>query len=217
MSSSMKIWWIRQGDTQYPEYLIKRMGGAAPVAIAAAGDINILRCPRIGLICSIQCPGSIIIKTFDTIRVLRDAGVTMVGGFHSPMERECFDILLRSPQPVILCVAKSLEGLRIGQDARRALKEGRLLIMSLFSDQVRRTNSVRAMQRNDLVVALADAVFAPYAAPDGKTLAIVRKALERSQRVFVLDDEANADLLAYGARACRSTSLDEILSLIEKR
>jgi predicted Rossmann fold nucleotide-binding protein DprA/Smf involved in DNA uptake len=203
-------------DQRYPPILLERLSADLPGALYSLGNPSILREPLLGLVCSIQCPGSVIVKTFDTIRTLRDAGMTMIGGFHSPMERECFDILLRGPQPVILCAAKSLYGVRIGQEARMALKEGRLLIMSPFSNEVRRTNSAQAMHRNDLVVALADAVFVPYAAPEGKTLATVRKALERSQKVFALDDEANADLLALGARACQSNNVDEILSLIEK-
>ncbi|HQX52209.1 MAG TPA: hypothetical protein PLR25_19980 [Planctomycetaceae bacterium] len=32
-------------------------------------------------------------KTFDAIRELRDTGVVVAGGFHSPMERECLDFL----------------------------------------------------------------------------------------------------------------------------
>ncbi|HTY23990.1 MAG TPA: hypothetical protein VMC85_12720, partial [Desulfomonilaceae bacterium] len=163
-----------------------------------------------------QCPGSIVIKTFDTIRALRDAGVTMIGGFHSPMEREGLDIMLRGLQPVVLCAAKSLPGMRIRQEARRALKEGRLLLLSVFSDEVRWTTSTHAIERNDLVTALADAVFVPYAAPAGKTWATVCKALERSQKVFALDDEANTDLFACGVKACQSNNLEEILSLIGK-
>lgn len=212
----MKVLWIRQGDTHYPALLIKRMGEAAPTALAAAGDVNILRRPRLGLICSIQCPGSVIIKTFDTIRALRDAGVTMIGGFHSPMERECLDILLRGLQPVILSPAKGLSRLRIGQDARKALKEGRLLLLSQFGDEIRRSNSARAIQRNDLVAGLADAVFVPYAAEAGKTWATVSRALNIGQKVFALDDEANTALFACGVKACRSNDLDDVLSLILK-
>jgi HEPN domain-containing protein len=39
-------------------------------------------------------------------------GVTVVGGFHAPMERECLTILLRGAQPVILCPARNI-GMRI--------------------------------------------------------------------------------------------------------
>lgn len=178
------------------------MGEAAPPAISVLGDINILKWPRIGLICSIQCPGSIIIKTFDTIRQLRDAGVTMIGGFHSPMERECLGILLRGTQPLVISPAKGLSRMRISRDVRKALIEGRLLLLSVFGDELRRATSTHAVQRNDLVVALADLVFVPYASPEGKTWTTVRKALEHNQQIFALDDETNTDLIASGVRGC---------------
>jgi len=213
----MKVRWIRQGDAHYPALLVKRMGGAAPAALAIAGDVNILRRPCLGLICSVQCPGSIVLKTFDAIRTLRDAGVTMIGGFHSPMERECLDILLRGPQPVILSPAKGLIRLRIGQDARKALKEDRLLLLTVFRDEVWRSNSAQAMQRNDLVAGLADALLVPHAAPAGKTRVAVSNALERGQEVFAFDDEANTGLFLSGVRACQSNNLDEILAAIGVR
>jgi hypothetical protein len=55
------------------------------------GNRDILSQKCLALICSIQCLGSVVIKTFDAIRELRDAGIVVVGGFHSPMERECLD------------------------------------------------------------------------------------------------------------------------------
>jgi predicted Rossmann fold nucleotide-binding protein DprA/Smf involved in DNA uptake len=212
----MKVRWIRQDDTNYPATLVERMGEAAPAALAAVGDLNILQRPRLGLICSIQCPGSIVLKSFDAIRMLRDGGVTMIGGFHSPMERECLDILLRAPQPVVLCAARSLSRLRIGYEARKALAEGRLLMLSVFGDEVQRTTSTHAIERNNLVATLANAVFVPYATPVGKTWATAAEALKRGQDVFAVDDEANTELLACGVRACQSSNLDEILSLIVK-
>ena len=86
---------IMRKDKDYPAVLQNRLGVAAPAQLYAMGNVVVLQRNLLGLICSIKCPGSIILKTFDTIRALRDAGVTMVGGFLSPMERDCLDILLR--------------------------------------------------------------------------------------------------------------------------
>ena len=153
----------------------------------------------LGLICSIQCPGSIVIQTFDAMRELRDAGVVVIGGFHSPMERECLDILLRGSQPVVMCAARRLRGLRIGAAARKALKDGRLLVITPFGDQVKRTTAAQAVQRNELVAALADAVLVPYVTPGGKAEATARNILARGQRLFTFADESNARLMQAGA------------------
>lgn len=76
--------------------------------------------------------------------------------------------------------------------------------------------SAQAMQRNDLVAALADAVFVPHATNAGKTWATVSKAVTIGQEVFAPDDEADAGLLACGVKACRSNDLDDVLSPILK-
>lgn len=191
---------IEQGGNDYPAALRERLGDDAPSCLYAMGEVAILRHRLLGLVCSIQCPGSIVIKTLEAIRALRDAGVTVVGGFHSPMEKECLDILLRGNQPVILCAAKGLVGLRLGQMPRQAMKDGRLLIVSQFAANIRRTTPVRAMQRNDLVAALADALWVPHAAPGGKTWATVHAAIDRGQALFTFDDESNKTILDGGAR-----------------
>ena len=191
---------IEQGESNYPTALRDRLGDAAPPCLYAMGEPSILRHRLLGLICSIKCPGSIVIKTLDAARTLRDAGVAVVGGFHSPMEKECLDILLRGNQPVILCPARGLAGLRIGQIPRRAVKEGRLLVVSPFAESIRRTTAAQAVQRNNLVASLADAVWVPHAAPGGKTWGTVRAALERQQPVFAFANEENGGLLEAGVR-----------------
>jgi len=192
---------IDENDSDYPKILRHRLGRDAPPCLYAMGEPSILRHRLLGLICSIQCPGSIVIQTFDATRALRDAGVVVVGGFHSPMEQECLDILLRGQQPVILCAAKGLAGLRIGRQARRAVQEGRLLALSPFAKSVRRTTAAQAVQRNSLVAALAHAAWAPYAAPGGKTETLCRKIIAIRQSLFTVDAPENANLLALGAKS----------------
>jgi len=190
---------IEQGSSDYPAVLKDRLGENAPPCLYAMGEPSILRQRLLGLICSIQCPGSIVIKTLDAARALRDAGVAVMGGFHSPMEREFLDILLRGKQPVVLCAPKGLRGLRMGQAARRAIADGRLLAISVFDDSVRRTTAAQAVQRNNVVAALSEVVLVPYAAPGGKTRVTVHLARERHQAVFTFADENNAELIAAGA------------------
>lgn len=191
---------IKPSDSNYPKLLQNRLDIAAPVQLYAMGNVAVLQRRLLSLICSIKCPGSIILKTFDTIRVLRDAGVAMVGGFLSPMERDCLDILLRGKQPIILCPARRLTGLRLGHEARKAIDENRLLVLSSFADDVRHTTVAQAVKRNNLVAALAAALFVPYAAPDGKTWQTVHAALKRNQPVYTFAAEDNAALLAAGAK-----------------
>jgi hypothetical protein len=81
------------------------LGKGLPRRIFSIGNPVRLEHRSIALVCSIRCPGSIVIQTFDAMRELRNAGAALIGGFHSPMERECLDILLRGSQPIIMCAA----------------------------------------------------------------------------------------------------------------
>jgi predicted Rossmann fold nucleotide-binding protein DprA/Smf involved in DNA uptake len=191
---------IMRTDKEYPVVLQNRLGVAAPAQLYAIGNASALQRSLLGLICSIKCPGSIILKTFDAVRALRDKGVTMIGGFLSPMERDCLDILLRGKQPIILCPARTILGLRLGNEARKAIDDHRLLVLSPFDESVRHTTTAQAVWRNNLVAALAKALFVPHAAPGGKTWSTVKAALKRNQPVFTFDVPDNAELLDSGAR-----------------
>ena len=202
---------VTEPASPYFRALHRPLGDCVPEHLFSLGGRRILRRHLLGLICSIRCPGSIVIKTFDAMRELRDAGVVVVGGFHSPVERECLDILLRGSQPVILCAAKRLRGLRLGAAARKALKDGRLLVITPFGDGVTRTTAAQAIQRNELVAALATAVLVPYAVPGGKAETIARSILARRQPLFTLADENNTSLIQAGAEVCELGRVKSLL------
>jgi len=196
---TLSLQTIRRTDSAYPKILQTRLGAAAPAALFALGETVLMQNRMLGLVCSIQCPGSIVLKTFDTIRALKDAGITVAGGFLSPMEQDCLDILLRGKQPIILCPARRLKGMRLGSKVRQAIDEERLLVLSMFNDSIQHTTAAQAVQRNNLVAALADALFVPYAAPNGKTWTTVHAAFKINQPVYTFDMEDNAALIGCGA------------------
>jgi len=86
---------IHRSDTEYPGALEAGLGERAPETIYSLGDVGILKHKMLGFFCSVKCPGSLIIKTYDLARELRDAGVPVISGFHSPVEKEALRILLR--------------------------------------------------------------------------------------------------------------------------
>lgn len=71
--------------------------------IWAIGNIEILKARLLGFFCSAQCPGNAILQTYDLARALRDAGIPIIGGFHSSIEKECLELLLRGTPPVVIC------------------------------------------------------------------------------------------------------------------
>lgn len=172
----------------------------ADLDVYGLGDQAILKHRCLGLICSVQCPGSIVIKTFDAIRELRDAGVTVAGGFHSPMEMECLDFLMRGQQPVIVVAAKGLVQPRLPEPWQIAINADRLLLVSPFANDVRRTTKANAQVRNECVANLADAILIPHASSGGKAESLARSVLHRGKTLYTFDGEENRELIEWGAR-----------------
>ena len=131
---------------------------------------------------------------------MRDAGVPVVGGFQTPMEKECLRLLLRGSQPVVICPARGIENMRVPRDWRPALDAGRLLIVSPFSNAYRRPTVKLAAERNRFVAAIAERVFIAHAAPGSKTEALANELSIARKHLFTLPEETNANLLSLGAQ-----------------
>jgi hypothetical protein len=132
-----------------------------------------------------------------------------VGGFHSPMEKECLTLLLRGTQPIIVCPARGLERMRIPTEWKVPLTEGRLLILSPFTGKTHRATAGLARKRNEFVAIFADATFVAHATSGSKTEQFCLNLLTRGKRVLTLEDDENANLLALGARPVRPENISE--------
>ncbi len=133
---------LRKEDCQYPQRLINLLGEKAPVPLYYRGDISILKNRLLGFVCSIQCPGNIIIK---------------------------------------------------------ALDDRRLLILSIFHDEITRKTEEQAVKRNNFVAALSEQLWVPHVSPAGKTWATVHEVIGRGQTVYTFDVEENRKLIEAGA------------------
>lgn len=120
----MNIVEIRQSDPLYPAGLKRCLGVQTADKIITLGNVDILKQKKLALFCSVKCPGNLILQTYDLAQKLRDNGITVISEFRSPIEKECLNILLRGPQPVIICPARSLQNMRIPAAHKKVLLEG---------------------------------------------------------------------------------------------
>lgn len=189
---------LRSGQPQYPARLAAHCPDGNET-IRAIGDPAILHSPLLALFCSAKCPGRLILRTYDLAVALRDAGVAVAGGFHTPMEKECLALLLRGSQPVVVCPARSIAGLRVPPAHREPLAAGRLLLLSPFAESERRITAETAERRNRFVAALAATALVAHAAAGSRTDALCREIARSGTRLLTLDDPANAHLADLGA------------------
>lgn len=202
---------LTEESGNYPKGVLRCLGDGAPPQFTAMGNMDALSRKKLALFCSVRCPGWLIVKTYDLARVLRDNGVTVIGGFQSPMEKECLELLLRGRQPVIVCLGRGLEHMRMPPAWKKAMAEKRLLLLSPFGNQIRRPTAELAVLRNELVAAIADGVLIVYADPGGATEALARMVMGWGKPVLTLDASENAVLIASGARIVTLKDLQAFL------
>jgi predicted Rossmann fold nucleotide-binding protein DprA/Smf involved in DNA uptake len=113
---------------------------------------------------------------------------TVIGGFHSLVEREVLTVLLRGPAPVIAFPARSLAGMRLKREFREPLAADRLLLLSAFPDSMRRVTAETALARNRFVASVADVVCIAHAEPGSHTQRLAEEARGWGKQVVGMED-----------------------------
>jgi len=202
---------IAKSDPEYPASLTRYLPSDAPDSAAAMGNLQILNRRKLAIFCSAMCPAALTLQTRDLMQKFVEGGVTVIGGFHSPVERECLRILLGGTQPIILSPARSLDRLRIRSEYQEPLDKGRLLFLSFFRSHRHRSDVEMALRRNRIVAALSDRILILHAAPSSNTERLCRELISWQKNVYTIDNEANHNLVRLGAQAI---ALDNVNKLI---
>jgi predicted Rossmann fold nucleotide-binding protein DprA/Smf involved in DNA uptake len=202
----MQVVNLSKNAPEYPPSLALYLGNQAPENIACLGNINVLNNKKLSLFCSVKCPGNLILQTYDLARNLRQEGTAVISGFHSPMEQECLKILLRGTQPVIVCPARSIYGMRLKKEFKQPLADGRLLLLSPFTKDKHRVTTENAIIRNRFVAAVADSIFVAHAASGSKMEQFYREIIAWRKSLYMLEDAANDYQISLGAIPVRSDS-----------
>ena len=161
------------------------------------GNQQILRRKWVGFFCSVRCPGNLILKSYDLARRWQAEGQPVIGGFHSPVEKEVLRILLRSEDPVCIVLACALPK-GIPKKFRQSVEAGRLLLVSPFDSKTKRASQTTAARRNQVVASLADQIFVAYAAVGSKTEALCRNIAATGKPCMTFDDPKTANLKSAG-------------------
>ena len=119
------------------------------------------------------------LRIYDWAKEMRGNGECVVSGFHSALERDVLDILLRGKQPIILAAARGLPK-RHPANIKKAIDDGRLLVVSPFPDSVRRITADTARARNECMLGLADRIVIGYR-NEGGMLAATLAAIKHKE------------------------------------
>ncbi len=147
----------------------------AGAQFTAIGNADLLNGHKIGLLCSRRCPALTILEAHERFKHFASVGMTVVSGFHSPLEQECLRLMLRDGGNIIFCAARGLGRMLIKKEWRPALSEGRLLFISTFKPEIGHITKEQTRQRNQLVVRLADELYTPFIQTGGALEKILRQ------------------------------------------
>ena len=162
---------VEKAGAGYPGMVEACLGAEAPGRLDLLGEPGLLEGRKTAIFCSGHCPGAVVLDTYDLVRRMGELEEerTVIGGFHSPLEKHSLGVLLRTARPpVIVCPSRGLGGLRIPPDWRAAIESGRMLLLSPFPAEQRRGTQRDAQRRNLLVAALADEIVVAHAQSGGK-------------------------------------------------
>jgi len=86
---------ITKGTAEYPNALAVRLGDVAPPQGTVEGETTLLGTRKLAFLALAKTPGSAIVAAHDLSAELRDFGTRVISGFHSLLEEDCLQILLR--------------------------------------------------------------------------------------------------------------------------
>lgn len=121
------------------------------------GNTDLLNQPLVAFFCSRRYAPQAVLASYDWATAQRDKVV--ISTFHSPLERDVMDFLLQKKQPFIFVLTARMYK-RIPARLQEAMNEGRLLLISLQSDNVRMYSQDNANRANRYILSLThDVVF----------------------------------------------------------
>ena len=134
-----------------------------------AGNRALLELPKMGFVASRGADGL-------PCDLPLKPGEAVLSSFLSPMEREVFSAGLERRWPLIWVKPWGLEENAGPPPVRRALEEGRLLIVSPFADSLNAPNVRRAVWCNQYVLAHCDRMVVGHINPGGMLACVLSEA-----------------------------------------
>lgn len=121
------------------------------ISYSTLGNVDILKREKAAFLSSRKVPPQAVIACYDWAAKVRDAGLCVIGGFQSALERDVLKILLKGAQPVVMVLARKMWRV-VPMEYREAINAGRLLVVSPVSQKVSRVSEESAAIRNRFIL-----------------------------------------------------------------
>ncbi|KEF42160.1 MAG: hypothetical protein ER33_07305 [Cyanobium sp. CACIAM 14] len=211
---------IGRADPAYPRRFKQRLKRSAPPLLYVCGNLELLNAPDLAVVGSRSTPEALLRQAEGVGALAAAAGVVIASGAARGVDETAMVGSLAAGGCAIGVVADSLETMSARPIWRQALLDGRLLLLSSDAPSAR-FQVWRAMGRNKLIYALADAALVVSSAKgEGGTWAGATEQLQnlRFCPVHVLSDPRGGPGLAaladLGARPWPAPASAEALQAL---
>lgn len=138
------------------------------------GNTSLLDRRKIGYFASGTIAALSVLPTLDwATEVARREDVAIVSGFHSKMEREVLDFLLRGKCGIICVLARSIYK-KIPDKYREAYNAGRVLFIAPFKTSATRTSRHLCQQRNEYAASISDSLVFTSLTPNSSLCSLTQ-------------------------------------------
>ena len=141
------------------------------------GNTELMKLHKIGYFASSKIATLSVLPTLDwAAEIAKREDVAIVSGFHSKMEREVLDYLLRGRCSIICVLARSIYR-RVPAKFKEAFNQNRILFISEEKNEdVTMTGKHSAIKRNKLVASLADEIVVSSLTPESSLFPIINQS-----------------------------------------
>lgn len=139
------------------------------------GNTELMKLHNVGYFASSKIATLSVLPTLDwAAEIAKREDVAIVSGFHSKMEREVLDYLLRGRCGIICVLARSIYQ-QIPAKYREAYAQNRVLfITEMESPNIIMVSKDRAIKRNILVASLADEIVVSSLTDESSLFSIIQ-------------------------------------------
>ena len=115
------------------------------------GNKELLKQKKVGFLASRKISSLSILPTLDwATEISKREDIAVVSGFHSKMERNVLEILLKGQCGIIIVLARGMYR-KLPKQYEEVMSQNRLLIISNEKDNVKRVSEQTARKRNEYV------------------------------------------------------------------
>lgn len=177
---------IEPGEPSYPGAAARLLGVKAPAPLYCLGNLALLKKPAVGFCGSRKASARGLGVADDCARQLVQEGFVVVSGYAAGVDYAAHKAALDAGGQTIMVLPEGLDHFRIRKTLAEDWDWNRVLVVSQFPMSVG-WKAYRAMERNNLIIALSRAMIVIEAGSTGGTLHAGKSTLKMGLPLFVIE------------------------------